>query len=320
MASLRFVPCVATVLATWMSPAFADEVVFSDGFDPGFRIETPELVAAPGEEVSYCYYFRVPGEPGDPAIGVRRWSTRVLGTGIRRMNLFAPHQGGQPVELEPPGSLVSRSCWVDIGLKSGVRTDWVYSTNEGRSELVFPGDDGAGAPVAAKLQPGQPVYLQVLMANETADVQSGQVLLDAETLGSEAFTPVAPFVAFKVLFKLPPAAVSTVSTTCQVPSPARFSHLTTQTRRYATLAEIRNGVEPLVTTTDWEHPAVAAFGPPAFLQFPPAGMTLSCTYDNTTNGSIGFGESEVNDELCVGVGYYFPAERSKFCIEGTGPI
>ena len=43
------------------------------------------------------------------------------------------------------------------------------------------------------------------------------------------------------------------------------------------------------------------------------GFEFECTYMNTSNQQIGFGES-ANDEMCFFWAYYYPSQGSKVCV------
>ena len=49
-------------------------------------------------------------------------------------------------------------------------------------------------------------------------------------------------------------------------------------------------------------------------------LTYECSYDNTgtnANRTIQTGDSALDDEQCMAVGYYFPATKPGFCFNST---
>jgi hypothetical protein len=63
---------------------------------------------------------------------------------------------------------------------------------------------------------------------------------------------------------------------------------------------------------DWEEPPVASFEPP--LTFKSGhGFAYRCMWHNTTDKSVGFGES-AEKEMCFFWGYYWPSKGYRMCI------
>ncbi|MSP91313.1 MAG: hypothetical protein EXR79_05865 [Myxococcales bacterium] len=62
----------------------------------------------------------------------------------------------------------------------------------------------------------------------------------------------------------------------------------------------------------WEEPPTAHFEPPTTFK-PGHGLAYRCTWNNTTDQNVGFGES-ANKEMCFLWGYYFPSKGYRMCI------
>jgi len=289
-------------------PASAD-VLFRDGFQPGFHVEMPELTIAPGEERVACYYLRV---PTTTAAGIRRLKGSLQG--LRSLIAVASYDGsGNPVELQPPGTLLAASCF------GSLTTYWLFAAYPPSTQLVLPPDDGAGQPLAIDLAPGQPIAVQMSAVNPTAEPVVTSALLEAELLPESAsFTRTASFVSLNTAIFIPGNTTATVSSTCLAPAASRFWWLSTRTHRHAEMAEIRDGGTTLLQSIDWANQSQAQFGPPGFLEFSPS-MTTRCTYFNLTGQPLVFGESEESDETCMGIGYFFPATRPRWCVNGSVP-
>jgi len=76
----------------------------------------------------------------------------------------------------------------------------------------------------------------------------------------------------------------------------------------------------VVVSSDWSHPAIATFATPNFVTFA-SGLTYHCDYVNSSNFSLHSGDSEATDEVCMGIGYFFPADTGpKLCFNNTGPL
>lgn len=155
--------CFALAFAAFalgsMSPvAQAGNVIFQDGFEFGFQVLTPDIVVAPGEEATYCYYFHTPNAG---TAGIRRWASS-MGAGMHHMIPYATSASdGSPIEFQPPGTLTQSPC----SLISVVTfASWIYAAHGATEDLVVPDDDGNGMPLAVEVPPGQPAFLETYVA------------------------------------------------------------------------------------------------------------------------------------------------------------
>lgn len=304
---------VALTVLTALPSAQAGDVVFRNGFDSGFQIQTPDITVAPGAEETWCYYFRTP----DTAAGVRRWAS-LMQPGMAHFIVYTAYDSSwQPVELAPPGTLTQTPCQTGGGNLAG----WLYAAHDPVEQLVFPATDGSGSPVAAGLQAAHPVFLQMFVSNAGDTPLTTSALLEAETLGSDTeYTRTASYLTLNTNINIPPLGNAVVTATCAAPPSASFWWLSTRTHRFATQSKIADGATTLVVSSDWEHPAAAQFSAPDFHSFSLSGMTYECAYANPTGSAIHFGDSETSDEACMGIGMFFPATHPAMCVNGTGPL
>ncbi|HEU4610661.1 MAG TPA: hypothetical protein VFS15_01235 [Kofleriaceae bacterium] len=61
----------------------------------------------------------------------------------------------------------------------------------------------------------------------------------------------------------------------------------------------------------WDEPETKTFSTPFSIPTG-GGLDFECTWNNTTSGNVGFGES-ANDEMCFFWAYYYPSQGSKVC-------
>jgi len=240
--------------ATWVLSlvtslaAHAGDFVFRNGFDPGFQVQTPDITVAPGETATYCYYFRTPNMG---SAGIRRWSS-LMQPGMHHLILYAAYGSGwQPLERQPPGTLTQTTCGLAAG---GGNPAWIYAAHERSEELVFPDDDGSGAPLAVELLPNQPVFLQMYVFNAGSDPITTSALLEAESLGV-AYTKTATYLTVNTNLSIPPNVTGyLVTETCAVPPDVRFWWLSTRTHHFAMLSEIEDATSDLaVHRADFLH-------------------------------------------------------------------
>jgi hypothetical protein len=310
---------VALSLASVLPSAHASsDLVFANGFEPyyGFTVATPGIEVAPGTSATYCYYFH---SPNTSTLGVKRWASTMT-PGVHHLILFATYDTNwNPSERQPPGSLTQIPCGFDEG---GGNAAWVYAAHDPAQELLLPTDDGSGTPLAVEVTPSQPMFVQMYVLNNGANPLTASALLMADALApADNYTKSATYLAANLTFSIPtPASGFPVQQTCMAPPGAKFWWFSTRTHHFAVESRIQDASSPLVVSTDWEHPATATFGPPAFYSFSASGMTYRCSYDNPTGAPIHSGESETSNEACIGVGYFFPAARPSLCINDLGPL
>jgi hypothetical protein len=63
----------------------------------------------------------------------------------------------------------------------------------------------------------------------------------------------------------------------------------------------------------WDEPETKTYNGDPFSIPVDGGLDFECTWKNTTNQSVGFGES-ATDEMCFFWAYYYPSQGSKVCI------
>jgi hypothetical protein len=78
---------------------------------------------------------------------------------------------------------------------------------------------------------------------------------------------------------------------------------------------IKDAASPVFESTDRSDPGVVAFAAPGFPSFSTDQVTYECTYDNNSNNTIISGENFATDEMCVAVGFFFPATNPRFCLD-----
>ncbi len=196
----------------------------------------------------------------------------------------------------------------------------MYAAHDAVSALVLPDDDGGGMPLAFDLQPGQPIAIEMYVPNTTDTPLTTAAILQADVLPDGApFTKTASYQTVNVEIAIPPNASATETKSCAVPPGAKFWWLSTRTHHFAMTSAIMDGATTLVASGDWEHPTAAVPTPPGYT-FSASGLTYTCSYFNPTAFTVGFGESEITDELCVGIGFFFPATHPAFCVNNTGPL
>jgi hypothetical protein len=331
----RFSAIAGTICALSAAPLLAGlDPVFVDGFNggdscfwdlgpssclgTGFEIESPEASIGPGEESTYCYYFRTPNEA---AVGIKRWQL-TMGSVVHDAALFATFDlSGNPVERQAPETFTTVNCgFEDSGATSTV-AKWVFGAHDSGDQLVMPIDDGAGSPLAMEVLADQPMFLRIHFINTTGVTIPNTVTLEAEGLPDETtYTRTASYMTYNTNISVGVGQTGSATETCGVPPAVKFWWLSTETHKFATQTRLQDGASILLTNNDWEDPAIATYSAPAFLDITAVGgLTYQCDYNNFSGSTLVTGDSP-DKENCIAIGYFFPATQSYLCYNSTSPF
>jgi hypothetical protein len=279
----------------------------------GFQVVSPDVTIVPGEEVTYCYYFRT---PNTEEMAIQKWVS-VMTPGSHHMIMYTTAS-----DTMPPGTLSKTACG---NFSAGNVPSWTYSAQTPMNELALPTDDGAGKPLGQKIAPNTPAYLQMHYLNSSDVPIQAHVTLNAEALDAGApYTQTANFITYNSQISIPPGATNDVeSMTCNVPAGIQFWTMSTHAHKQAIKTTVKDGTAVAFTSQDWEHPGAATWLTAPFFTFASGKLTYECVYNNTgTNASrtITAGSSAETNEMCMAVGYFFPATKPLFCFNTFGPF
>jgi hypothetical protein len=313
--------CLAFVLVTTLSGCGgSDEIVGMqpDAREPsddaalvppprGFQIVTSAVDINPGVEATYCYYFRT---PNTTELAIQKWASHMTAGSHHMILYFTSSEYGKP------GTLDDR-CGFATG---GVGPVWTYSAQTADAEAALPRDDGNGVPVGQPVKAGQLGFIQLHYLNATDDVIHAQVTLNAIAYDEGVkVTPAAPFVTYHTGIKLEPGnpvnpTPGTVSGSCDIGADAKFYTMSTHTHKQGVHTFVKDGADMVFESRSWEHPGAMTRERPPFFSFTSGKLTYQCEYLNPNNYMIEDGDSAATAEMCMAVGYYFPA------VGGTGHL
>jgi hypothetical protein len=208
----------------------------------------------------------------------------------------------------PVGTLENRGC---VG---GLDQRWTYTSGSPHNYLDMPKG------VAMVLAPRQKVVFDMHYINTTDAAIDAQVVLNINFAEGE-FQKAAALVSFNTSIAIPANGKQTVQGDCTPPPGAKFFVMSTHTHRRGVLATITRKSaagqlvgEPIVKTTDWEHPSAQLWMEEPFLTFAPGEtFNYSCSYQNDRNAVTTVGTSADVNEMCMAVTYYFPAATGGRC-------
>jgi hypothetical protein len=99
----------------------------------------------------------------------------------------------------------------------------------------------------------------------------------------------------------------------------QFWRFTARTFKQGVRMLVQDGAATVLDGNDWEHPPVAEFSAPPFFVFGSA-LSYECTYQNQSGRTVMRGASEDFDEVCLAIGWFFPATRPSYCYNSIGPL
>lgn len=278
----------------------------------GFQIKSPEIEVFPGQTVAYCYYFRFPNAR---KVAVKRFTSAMRAVN-RKVILFRTTDfQGAPFDAYPPGTISTIDCNA-LG-RPGVKSHWIYESDTQDGELALPDDDGTGNPLALEIPGFSSGFMLIHHHNTTADMQKGQVTINAEAIEDPVYTPTDTFTAIDGNLAVPPYTAGYVQTnTCSVPPGSQFWRFTTHTHKFATVSSVGDGTGTIFETSDWTHPGGVTWTAPPFRSLGENKLTHRCSFDNPNGFTVRMGGSYQAEDECVAVGYFFPASQPVSCRDG----
>jgi hypothetical protein len=268
----------------------------ADGAGIQVAIPPGSVTVQPGQEQFLCYYKSLPGSAEVDVGAFQSWMSP------ESSHHFIAFQTGAGVlgsaGNQPDGTLVT------CGFGTGT---WLYATSVAGEVIELDMPQGVGLPLAA----GSQIILNMHFINTTTEPLQPELklnLLYAQNIQYKA----GAMVSFNTGIDVPPDGTQTVSGTCTAPVGSNFFAMTTHTHKHATLAQVNyiSGGQTMniVNTTDWEHPDVGLWNAPNFLTVKQGdSFTYSCSYQNNSAQAVTVGETAATNEMCMSIGYYFPA-------------
>ena len=172
--------------------------------------------------------------------------------------------------------------------------------------------------VATRVESGQQVVLRLHLFNTTNDVLTGHSGVIVKTTNADAVDHIAGSVlAGTTMLSIPPGT-STQTGTCTLGADATvfnlFPHMHKLGRSMKAVAQLAGGAEKTLYDGPFQFDEQLRYElDPLSMQ---AGdrVRIECTYDNTTDGTVGFGESSL-DEMCfIGISSYPPISTRALCL------
>jgi hypothetical protein len=194
-----------------------------------------------------------------------------------------------------------------------------------QSDVVMPDDPAVGLPLAA----GALVTLEYHVINTTGAPVDASATVDFDTID-----PVPEVMTADLMFwgtmaiNVPPHATATADFANAPPAGANIFALTTHEHRLGTTASIDLEEHPddagvraareVYRSTSWSDAPLQMYDPPLQLADGQQ-LHLRCSYLNTTDQYVSYGES-ANDEMCFMWAYYYPSQGLKICFDLSASV
>jgi hypothetical protein len=271
----------------------------------GFQIVTPASAfpIGPNEEAYYCYYKTI---PSSTAIQVGAFQSVMTKGFSHHFILFT---GADGADGSVSGGLVSNG-----GTGCVPQGSWVYATSTSGEIIELKMPDGVGLPMPAS----QMLIFNIHVINVGTTAAKPQVKLNV-LFAKNATQAAGAMVSFNAGIAVPPnGGKQDVTGTCSPPAGSKFFAYTTHVHRhggstatgaYTDVNFLSGGKSTnIVHTTDWENPDVGLWNPPDFLTVKTGDQfQYHCHFVNEDATEVTFGETAASGEMCMSIGYYFPA-------------
>ena len=300
-------------------PAATDGIQLATPDYDANNVNAAHMMVMPNQEIFLCYYITLPNQTELDVGEFQSW----MSPGSSHHFIVYEQSAGTPGSAfggapQPSGTITS--CSVATG-------NWVYATSTPGEVVSSTMPAGVGLPFAA----GQQIVLNMHFINSGSTTLYPKVKLNILTAKNVQYKAGA-LVSFNTSINVPAATAAgpgkqTVSGTCNVTAGSKVFSMSTHTHKHATAAVVNfvsggvtqeivhTGAETTYPTaqqrgtgTDWEHPGVSLWKGPDFLTVNAGDtFTYSCSYENTASTAVTVGETASSNEMCMAVGYYFPA-------------
>jgi hypothetical protein len=209
------------------------------------------------------------------------------------------------------------ACTPFTGVAIGNDVPLAFANAE-KVNFAFP--DGVGMDIPA----GSNVKIEAHYINTTAsDLQGqGSVTLHGTAKATAPAYQAANFLAFGTLqINIPPSSSFSTGPKFQAAEAGMHMMLvTTHEHRLGTRAQVwassaaGDMSNQIADDQDWANPAWKLLGSPVDFDGT-NGLTYQCDWTNTTDQTVTFGESALN-EMCIVAGYYYPSKGVYGCFDG----
>lgn len=268
----------------------------------GFVIESVGATIAPGEDVQYCEIVTLPGTPGQPIFvsGIDGKMTRFS----HHLNVMAIDPGGQADGASTPGQKVKCAGNGRVPFGSGMHQ--IFGSVTPENSLVLP--DGVGH----RLDGGQKLIFNYHYFNSsTSPVPAKAVLAFHVTDAAHVRRELHRFGMYNNGFAVPAHSQGSFTAECMMAEDVQILSLLRHTHRWGTDFTVwraggATGGEQVFVSHDWEGD-IAYTPSDTFIVNKGEGLRFECSFDNTTDQELTFGEL-ITNEMCILYGNFIATQ------------
>jgi hypothetical protein len=127
-----------------------------------------------------------------------------------------------------------------------------------------------------------------------------------------AVTQAQSYVTFNGNISVSAQGAANAVSSCDVPAGAKFSWMSTLSRKLSTQTYLKDGASVLFQSTDSTNPGSRIDDHAPFATFATNKATVECDFTNATNATVTTGDTPDN-ETCMMLAYHFPATKPRLC-------
>jgi len=257
--------------------------------DHTISLSTGDFQVAPGSELTQCMYLPL---PSDSDVAVYRFEAHMR-PGSHHFNFY----------YIPPGVATPTQGLGDCNEK--LRIFLAGSQWQDLDETLPNG-------MAIKIPRNSWVVLESHFVNATNMEGTGGVDVTLHTIDPQNVVNWVG-VYFNVMngIHVPAASSAVLAGRCPAYSDTNVFLLTSHMHHFGQQFDINlfdgNGVTPLYTSTDWEHPKILDLSSQQIAIAAGQGFEWKCHYYNDRAVDLYGGDSAVNNEMCIMAAFYWPA-------------
>ncbi|MEZ4371100.1 MAG: hypothetical protein R3B07_09755 [Polyangiaceae bacterium] len=272
--------------------------------------------AAVGDEDTVCIFKRMK----NPAGFVRNIRGH-LTDGSHHMIVYVSGETEEQLEPKPCGGF-SGIFNLNGGIPGLDSVDIpVFIAQQHEAELNLPSDPETGKPLGFRVEENQMLRIELHWFNTTPKAQqvTGTVEFDVAGENEDVIESSFAFWGSTVIDIAPHSQYTTPVLFQKALADTKGFAVTTHQHQLGTNMKIwkADGTnvsddQLLVESTDWAEPPLKMLDPPAYFDVGD-GLAYQCTWDNSTDSRVGFGEG-FGDEMCFLWMYYYPSNGFDLCM------
>jgi hypothetical protein len=248
----------------------------------------------PGEEQINCYYV--------PADGIERYVSKFtvdMNAGSHHLVVFRINES-----ISGPMPATGPTTCSQVEIPNGL-DGMLPGSQQLHSELPLP------AGVAMKIEKYHGLYFQSHYINATNAPITTNVTYKLNTVDGATVTQTAGMVFYSNFNLDIPVGMSTAMQTKNAPKDLNLLSATGHMHMHGLTFDATVGGQNVYHTDNWDEPNGALFPAPGFAVTQGTPITWQCAYNNTTGGTLVFGNSASKNEMCIFAAIYYPANNGQ---------